>query len=84
MSATWVAGCSCWGERRVLEPVGLDANKVTPESTMMTIALSRQNPDVVHCATRGGQVFGTQDGGATWQEYPLPEGLQDIYAVACG
>ena len=57
---------------------------VTPESTMMTIALSRQNPDVVHCATRGGQVFGTQDGGATWQEYPLPEGLQDIYAVACG
>jgi hypothetical protein len=29
-------------------------------------------------------VFGTQDGGATWQEFPLPEGLQDIYAVACG
>jgi photosystem II stability/assembly factor-like uncharacterized protein len=57
---------------------------VTPGSTMMTIALSRQDPDVVHCATRGGQVFGTQDGGATWQEYPLPEGLQDIYAVACG
>jgi photosystem II stability/assembly factor-like uncharacterized protein len=57
---------------------------VTPASTMMTIALSRQNPDVVHCATRGGQVFGTQDGGATWQEFPLPEGLQDIYAVACG
>ncbi len=57
---------------------------VTPESTMMTIALNRQDPNQVYCATRGGQVFGTQDGGATWNEHPLPEGLQDIYAIACG
>ena len=48
---------------------------VTPDSTMMTIALNRQDPNQVYCATRGGQVFGTQDGGATWNEYPLPEGL---------
>jgi photosystem II stability/assembly factor-like uncharacterized protein len=57
---------------------------VTPESTMMTIALNRQDDQVVYCATRGGQVFGTQDGGASWQETPLPEGLQDIYTLACG
>ena len=56
---------------------------VAPDSTMMTIALSRQDPNIVHCATRSGQVFGTEDGGSTWTEYHLPEGLQDIYTVAC-
>lgn len=56
---------------------------VTPHSTMMTVSISRQNPRQVYCATRGGQVFGTHDDGATWQEYPLPQGLQDIYAIAC-
>jgi photosystem II stability/assembly factor-like uncharacterized protein len=55
----------------------------TPRSTMMAVALSRQDPRVVYCATRGGQIFGTQDGGATWQEFALPEGMQDVYAIAC-
>jgi photosystem II stability/assembly factor-like uncharacterized protein len=59
-------------------------HEVAPASTMMTIALSSQDDQVVYCATRGGQVFGTQDGGASWQEAPLPEGLQDIYTLACG
>lgn len=57
---------------------------VTPRSTMMTVALNRRDPNQVYCATRGGQVFATQDGGATWSEYPLPEGLQDVYTLACG
>jgi photosystem II stability/assembly factor-like uncharacterized protein len=56
---------------------------VTPRSTMMSLALHGKDPDQVYCATRGGQVFGTQDGGASWREYPLPEGAQDVYAVAC-
>ena len=56
---------------------------VTPRSTMMTVALHPQDANQVYCATRGAQVFGTQDGGATWNETPLPEGLQDIYALAC-
>jgi hypothetical protein len=28
-------------------------------------------------------VFGTEDSGATWREYRLPEGVQDVYTVAC-
>jgi hypothetical protein len=28
-------------------------------------------------------VFGTEDAGASWREYPLPQGVQDVYAVAC-
>ncbi len=56
---------------------------VTARSTMMTVAPSRQNPQVVYCATRKGQVFGTQDGGASWAECSLPAARQDVYALAC-
>jgi photosystem II stability/assembly factor-like uncharacterized protein len=34
--------------------------------------------------TRCGQVFGTRDGGRNWQEYRLPPGCDDTYAIACG
>ena len=50
---------------------------------MMSVGLHPRDPNQVYCATRGGQVFGTQDGGATWHEYPLPENIQDVYTVAC-
>jgi photosystem II stability/assembly factor-like uncharacterized protein len=56
---------------------------VKPQSTMMALALHAADPAQVYCATRHGQVFGTQDGGATWHEYPLPAGTQDVYAFAC-
>jgi len=56
---------------------------VKARSTLMAVALHAKDPNQVFCATRGGQVFGTQDGGATWREYPLPEGAQDVYAIAC-
>lgn len=30
-----------------------------------------------------GRWRGTEDGGATWTEYDLPEGVQGVYALAC-
>ncbi len=57
---------------------------ITPQSTMMTVALSRQDPQLVYCGTREGQVFGTQDGGTTWSESTLPDGCQNVYTLACG
>jgi len=53
-------------------------------STMMAVALHRRDPHQVYCVSRSGQVFGTQDGGRTWAEHRLPDGVQDVYAVACG
>jgi len=49
----------------------------------MAVALHAKDPGQVYGATRSGQIFGTQDGGRTWHEYPLPDGTQDVYAVAC-
>jgi photosystem II stability/assembly factor-like uncharacterized protein len=56
---------------------------VKARSTMMAMALHAADPAQVYCSTRGGQVFGTEDGGRTWREYPLPEGVADVYTVAC-
>src|SRR3989442_3481935 len=56
---------------------------VKAESTMMAVALHPRDPDQVYGVTRGGQVFGTQDGGRTWHEHRLPQGVQDVYAIAC-
>ena len=56
---------------------------VSPKSTLMAVASHPRNRDCVHAVTRGGQVIGTEDGGATWQDHPLPEGVHDVYAVAC-
>ena len=55
---------------------------VEPRSTMMAVAINARRPSQVFCATRGGQVFGSLDGGATWREYPLPEAAGEVYALA--
>jgi photosystem II stability/assembly factor-like uncharacterized protein len=53
------------------------------ESTLMIIAASALSADRVYCAARRGQVFGTTDGGTNWQTYPLPSGVEGVYALAC-
>jgi photosystem II stability/assembly factor-like uncharacterized protein len=55
---------------------------VAMTSTLMIIAESPLDPDRVWCATRRGQVFGTTDGGTTWREYQLPDGVEGVYALA--
>src|SRR5215510_10090525 len=54
---------------------------VNINSTLMIIAASAQTPERVYCAARRGQVFGTEDGGKSWQTYPLP--AEGVYALAC-
>lgn len=56
---------------------------VKAQSTVMSIAAHPTDPARFYSCTRSGQVIGTEDGGASWQDYPLPQGVQDVYAVAC-
>ena len=42
------------------------------------------DPNQVYGISRVGQVFGTTDGGKSWSESRLPEGVRDCYAIACG
>jgi photosystem II stability/assembly factor-like uncharacterized protein len=55
---------------------------VSMKSTLMIIAESPANPDRIYCATRKGQVFGTEDGGKRWSEYQLPDGVEGVYGLA--
>jgi photosystem II stability/assembly factor-like uncharacterized protein len=51
-------------------------------STLMIIGESVTRADRVYCATRKGQVFGTEDGGKSWREYQLPDGVEGVYGLA--
>ena len=57
---------------------------VKARATMMGLALHPRDADQVYGASRCGQVFGTRDGGKTWSESQLPDGIDDVYAIACG
>jgi photosystem II stability/assembly factor-like uncharacterized protein len=57
---------------------------VKAEATMMGVAPHPLDPNQIYAVSRFGQVFGTRDGGRTWHETRLPEGVRDVYAVACG
>jgi photosystem II stability/assembly factor-like uncharacterized protein len=57
---------------------------VTPHSTVMAVALHDRDPAQVYMAARRGEVFGTQDGGASWEALPVPAACKDLYALACG
>lgn len=56
---------------------------VRADATMMALALHPRDPDQVYCVSRCAQVFGTKDGGKTWHESRLPDGVRDVYALAC-
>jgi photosystem II stability/assembly factor-like uncharacterized protein len=56
---------------------------VKAQGTMMSVAIHPRDPSIVYCAMRSGQVFGTNDNGRSWNEYRLPDEIQDVYVVAC-
>ncbi len=58
-------------------------HEVKADATMMAVALHYSDPGQVHCISRSGQLFSTLDGGRSWEEHRLPDGVQDLYAVAC-
>ena len=57
---------------------------IKAEATMMGVVPHPKDPKQVFAISRVGQVFGTQDGGKSWTESRLPEGVRDCYAIACG
>ena len=54
---------------------------VKARATMMGLALDPADKDHVACVSRCGQVFSTHDGGKSWRESLLPDGVKDVYAI---
>ena len=57
---------------------------VKATATMMGVTANPRDARQVYGLSKAGQVFGTQDGGISWVERHLPEGVGDCYAIACG
>ncbi len=60
-------------------------DKVQVHGTIMSVALHHTDPNQVFIGARyDGEIYGTEDGGTTWDSLPLPAGVKDIYSVAVG
>src|SRR6266542_179756 len=57
---------------------------IKADATMMGVIVHPKDPNQVYGISRAGQVFGTTDGGKSWSESRLPEGVRDCYCIACG
>ncbi len=53
------------------------------QSTLMSVCVHPRDAASLYCVSRSGQVVGTEDAGQSWQEFPLPSGVQDVYTIAC-
>jgi photosystem II stability/assembly factor-like uncharacterized protein len=60
-------------------------DKVQVHGTIMSVGLHQNDPDQVYLGARyDGEIYGTEDGGQTWDSLPLPAGVKDIYSIAVG
>lgn len=55
-----------------------------PKSSLFCLAFDEWQPRHAWCASYGGQVFASQDGGESWDARPLPESASQVYSLACG
>jgi photosystem II stability/assembly factor-like uncharacterized protein len=57
---------------------------IKADATMMGVTVHPRDPNQVYAISRVGQMFATRDGGKSWSESRLPEGVRDCYAIAAG
>ena len=57
---------------------------VNPPHTLFKLAFDEHQPELVACATNGGEVYGSTDGGESWNPLPSPPGGTQIYSLARG
>jgi photosystem II stability/assembly factor-like uncharacterized protein len=55
-----------------------------PAHTMFALAFDERRPERMSCATNGGEVYSSYDGGESWITHPPPPGGTQIYALARG
>ncbi|MQF96188.1 MAG: hypothetical protein FI731_10990 [SAR202 cluster bacterium] len=73
-----------WRSRDLFKTFERVDRGISPNSTMMTVAVDPRAPDHVYCNSRDGQLFASLDDGATWTTYQLPEKAKEMRALAAG
>jgi hypothetical protein len=57
---------------------------LAPPHTMFALAFDELRPALMSCATNGGEVYSSRDGGESWTPHKPPPGGTQIYALARG
>ncbi len=58
-------------------------DRVQVHGTIMSVAPHAKDSKVVAIGARyEGEIYATEDAGATWESLPLPAGVKDIYSLA--
>ena len=58
-------------------------DRVQVHGTIMSVAPHAKDPIACVIGARyEGEVYGTEDGGTTWEALTLPAGVKDIYSLA--
>jgi photosystem II stability/assembly factor-like uncharacterized protein len=57
---------------------------VQPPHTMFALAFDQRRPTHMSCATNGGEVYSSDDGGESWKTHARPPGGTQVYALARG
>jgi photosystem II stability/assembly factor-like uncharacterized protein len=60
------------------------AEGISAPHTLFTLALDERRPAMMSCATNGGEVYSSHDGGESWVTHKPPPGGTQIYALARG
>ena len=68
----------------MLRLLGSPGYRAPLPTLLVGVAANPHDAWQVYGVSKAGQVFGTQDGGISWVERRLPEGVGDCYAIACG
>jgi len=55
-----------------------------PSHTMFALAFDERQPERMSCATNGGEVYTSFDGGESWITHKPPPGGTQVYALARG
>jgi hypothetical protein len=55
-----------------------------PPHTLFALAFDERRPQHMSCATNGGEVYDSEDGGESWTALPPPPGGTQVYALARG
>ena len=53
-----------------------------PRHTMFALAFDERRPQRMSCATNGGEVYSSYDGGESWVMHPPPPDGTQVYALA--
>jgi photosystem II stability/assembly factor-like uncharacterized protein len=58
--------------------------RLQPPHTMFALAFDERRPSWMACATNGGEVYDSRDGGQSWAVLPPPPDGTQVYALARG